>query len=67
MEKPISIELERTDWQGVFTLVNIGGIYASLAPQLLKKMSDQLQMKEPRPAAGNGEDLGRRPDKPVEP
>ena len=53
------IELEHTDWQAALTLINAGGIYASLAPYLIKKMSEQLQVQQqagvPRAAAGNGE------------
>ena len=52
------IELEHTDWQAALTLINAGGIYASLAPHLVRMISEQLQTQQqasvPRPAAGNG-------------
>ena len=42
----LRIELEPNDWQGVMTLINAGGIYASLAPQYLRMISEQLQAQQ---------------------
>ena len=42
----LRIELEPTDWQAVMTLVNAGGIYASLAPHLIRMMTEQLQAQQ---------------------
>ena len=60
----LRIELEPNDWQAALTLINAGGIYASLAPHLIRMITEQLQVQQqagvPRP---NGADqpLEERP------